>query len=114
MGLPGAGLGGYVAGAMVSSALGVVLNWRRVGRYARMRPRLFQWCTAPALAALLMGLCVNLLFHILRDAGVGGGAAGAVCLVFGTAEYGIALTAQGVDVGALFGIRGGKDGPAAV
>ena len=43
-----------------------------------------------------------------------GGAAGAVCLVFGTAEYGIALTAQGVDVGALFGLRGGKDGPAAV
>ena len=114
MGLPGAGLGGYVAGAMVSSALGVVLNWRRVGRYARMRPRLFQWCTAPVLAALLTGLCVNLLFHILRDAGVGGGAAGAVCLVFGTAEYGIALTAQGVDVGALFGLRGGKDGPAAV
>ena len=114
MGLPGAGLGGYVAGAVVSSALGVVLNWRRVGRYARMRPRLFQLCTAPALAALLTGLCVNLLFHILRDAGVGGGAAGAVCLVFGTAEYGIALTAQGVDVGALFGLRGGKDGPAAV
>ena len=105
MGLPGVGLRGYVAGFAASSALGLLLNWRQVRRYARMRPRLFQWCTAPALSALLMGLCINLLFHFLLRSGTGSGQAVLACLAFGTVEYLTALSAQGVSVRTLFHLR---------
>lgn len=37
-----------------------------------LRAQIFQWCTAPALSALLMGLVINLLFQVLRRAGPGG------------------------------------------
>ena len=114
MGLPGVGLGGYVAGAVASAALGAALNWLQVGRYAHMRPDLFRWCTAPALSALLMGLCVNLLFRLLKDAGAGLAPAMAACLLFGGAEYLAALWAQGVRLGELFRIGGGNPVPPAV
>lgn len=101
MGLPGVGLGGYVAAFVLSSALGLLLNWCQVARYTHMRPRLFQWCTAPALAALLSGLCINLLFHFLVDHGVGEVAAAGACALFGCVEYLAALSAQGTPVGDL-------------
>ena len=106
MGLPGVGLRGYVAGFVASSALGAVLNWRQVARRARMRPRLFQWCTVPVLASLLMGLVVNLLFRVLLDAGADGVAAALACLAFGTVLYLAALLAQGVPVRELFHMGG--------
>ena len=53
MGLPGLGLRGYVAGFLVSTALGLLLNWRDVRRCTGLRPRLFQWLPAPGLSALL-------------------------------------------------------------
>lgn len=102
MGLPGVGLAGYVAAFVVSSALGLLLNWRQVARYAHMRPRLFQWCTAPALSAVLMGLCMNLLFHFLLDSGAGEVPAAGVCALFGCVEYLAALSAQGGSPGELF------------
>ena len=105
MGLPGVGLKGYVAGFVASSALGLLLNWYQVGRYAHMQPRLFQWCTAPALSALLMGLCVNLLFRFLCRSGVEGIWAVLICLLFGSVEYLCALSAQGVSVRALFSLH---------
>ena len=105
MGLPGVGLTGYVAAFVLSSALGLLLNWHQVARYARMRPRLFQWCTAPALSAVLMGLCMNLLFHVLLDCGAGEVPAAGVCALFGCVEYLAALSAQGVPLGELFPTR---------
>ena len=105
IGLPRVGLKGYVAGFVASSALGLLLNWHQVGRYAHMRPRLFQWCTAPALSALLMGLCVNLLFHFLCRSGVEGIWAVLICLLFGSVEYLCALSAQGISVRALFSLH---------
>ena len=70
MGLPGVGLRGYVAGFLASAALGVLLNWWAVRRATGLRAQIFQWCTAPALSALLMGLVINLLFQVLRRAGL--------------------------------------------
>ena len=70
-----------------------------------MQPRLFQWCTAPALSALLMGLCVNLLFRFLCRSGVEGIWAVLICLLFGSVEYLCALSAQGVSVRALFSLH---------
>ena len=106
MGLPGVGLTGYVAAFVLSSVLGALLNWFQVARYARMRPRLFQWCTAPALSALLMGLCMNLLFRFLLNSGAGELPAAGVCALFGAAEYLAALSAQGVAAGELLHPRG--------
>ena len=102
MGLPGVGLGGYVAGFVASSLLGTVLNWIQVRRAVGLRAQVFQWCTAPGLAALLMGLVVNLLFQVLQDAGMDGRWALPVCLAFGAVLYLAALTAQGVSPSQLF------------
>ncbi len=52
------------------AALGVLLNWWAVRRATGLRAQIFQWCTAPALSALLMGLVINLLFQVLRRAGL--------------------------------------------
>ena len=106
MGIPGVGLGGYVAGFVGSALLGVVLNWIQVRRATGLRARVFQWCTAPGLAALLMGLVVNLLFRILLGAGLGGIQTVLACLVFGVILYLAALSAQGVYLGQLFRLGG--------
>jgi len=102
MGLPGVGLGGYVAGYVASSLLGTLLNWRQVRRATGLKPQIFQWCTAPALSALLMGLSVNLLFRVLLDAGLSAWGAIGLCACFGAVLYLAALQAQGVRLRRLF------------
>lgn len=106
MSLPGVGLGGYVAGFTASSLLGVLLNWVQVRRAAGLRAQVFQWCTAPGLAALLMALVVRLLFRVLRDAGMDGRWALAACAAFGAVLYLAALAAQGVYPAQLLRRRG--------
>lgn len=101
MGIPGVGLAGYVAAALLSSALALVLNWRDVARALELRLLLFQWCTAPALASVLMALCVRLLFRLLPGYGLGQDSSALVCLLFGAVLYLAALQAQGVSPAAL-------------
>ena len=105
VGLPGVGLKGYVAAALVSELLGVGLNLTSLCRAAGLRPEFFRWLTAPGLAALLMGLDVNLLFHVLKDRGMSGGTSGAVCLLFGVVVYLSALAALGISLRELLGIQ---------
>ena len=81
------------------------LNWRAVRRATGLVPRVFQWCTAPALSALLMGLVINLLFQVLQDAGLGALPAILACLTFGIVLYLAALSAQGIWPGRLFRLR---------
>lgn len=105
MGLPGVGLKGYVAGFLASAALGVLLNWWAVRRATGLRAQIFQWCTAPALSALLMGLVINLLFQVLRRAGLEALPAALACLLFGGVLYLAALQAQGIHLRRLFRLR---------
>ena len=102
MGLPGVGLAGYVAGCVASAALGVLLNWLEIRRVTGLRARMFQWCIAPALSALLAGLVARLLFRVLLDAGMGVLSGAGVCLLFGGVLYLAALQAQGLHLGRLF------------
>lgn len=102
MGLPGMGLMGYVAGFVLSAALGAWLNWRVVHKATGLKARVFAWCVAPGLAALLMGLVVRLLFQVLRAAGMGDLPNLAVCAVFGMVLYLAALQAQGVPFSGIF------------
>ena len=85
-----------MAGAVLSSLLGTALTLVLVGRAIGLKPRIFQWVTAPALASLLMGLNCNLLFRYLKDQGLSPLPAGMACLIFGLVLYGAALQAQGV------------------
>lgn len=96
MSLPGWGLRGYVAACLLSAAVGAVLNWARVQRAVKMRPRLFQWCAAPFLAALLTGLCTRLLFLALLRAGLSQALSCLTCLPFALVLYLAALFAQGM------------------
>ena len=45
---------------------------RAVRRATGLRAQIFQWCTAPALSALLMGLVIDLLFQVLLPRRPGG------------------------------------------
>lgn len=67
-----------------------------------LRAQIFQWCTAPALSALLMGLVINLLFQVLRRAGLEALPAALACLLFGGVLYLAALQAQGIHLRRLF------------
>lgn len=102
VGRPGVGLMGYVLAALVSSLAGVMLGMVSLWRATGLRPQLFQWLTAPGLAALLMGLLTNLLFRVLTDRGLDGAPAAGVCLAFGAVVYLAALNAQGVQLRTLF------------
>ena len=102
MGLPGVGLRGYVAGFVLSAALGAWLNWRGVGKATGLKARFFAWCAAPGLAALLMGLVTRLLFLTLRSHGLADIPNLGVCLVFGGVFYLAALQAEGVSLRSIF------------
>ena len=67
-------------------------------RRAGLRLALFQWLTAPGLAALLAALNANLLLRVLKDNGLSSLAAGLVCLLFALVLYLAALHAQGVSL----------------
>ena len=103
--LPGVGLKGYVAGFLVSAVVGLGLNALSVARATGLRLRLFPWLLSPGLASLLMGLTVNLLFRVVRNAGVPLPAAIGLCAAFGVIEYLAALQAQGVRVWELVRLR---------
>lgn len=96
MGQSGVGLRGYVEGLLVSTVLGILLNWRSLRRAIGLKFQFFRWVAAPGLSALLAGLCVNLLFPVLTGAGLGEMSACLACFAFGAALYLCALIAQGV------------------
>ena len=96
MALPGVGLRGYVEALLLSTLLGLWLNWRSVSRALDMTPRLFAWLVAPLLSALLSGLCGNLLLPILLRAGVGLVSACIATAAFAALLYLSAMAAQGV------------------
>lgn len=102
VGIPGVGLKGYVAGFLVSSVLGLALNLISTIRATGLRLRPFEWLVSPALAAILMGLCINLLFRWMGDCGASLPLAVTFCVVFGAVEYLAALQAQGIKLRQLF------------
>ena len=94
--LPGVGMAGYVAGAVVSTALELGLCLWQIVRVTGLEVRPFQWMAAPGLAAALAGLTGNLLFRVLKDSGLSPISAGLATLLFALVLYLAALQAQGV------------------
>lgn len=92
------GLAGYVTGYLVTCVLAFVLDLRSVCAATGLKPDWLAQFLSPVLAALLMGLCANLLFRALTDGGVGTPLSAAVTAVFGLLLYLAALQAQGVGV----------------
>ncbi len=105
VGIPGVGLLGYVWAFLISSLVGMMLGAISLHRATGLKLQLFQWITAPGLAALLMGLCVNLLFQVLGDLGLSGLVSALLCLVFGTVLYLAALVAQGIHLSPFLRLR---------
>lgn len=94
--LPGVGMAGYVAGAVVSTALELGLCLWQIVRATGLRVRPFRWMAAPGLASLLAGLTGNLMFRALKDSGLEPVPAGLGTLGFTLVLYLAALQAQGV------------------
>ncbi|MCD7881869.1 MAG: oligosaccharide flippase family protein [Clostridiales bacterium] len=63
----GNGLTGFLFGLILSSLLGVALRLGLIVRHTGLHLNLFQSFSAPALGALLAGLCVRLLYRTLAD-----------------------------------------------
>ena len=96
MAVPGVGLRGYVEGVLLSTLVGVWLNWRRVSRLVGLRLRLFPWLLAPGLAALLAALCARLLYYRVLAGGAAEGTACLVCLAAGGIVALSTLAAEGI------------------
>ncbi len=94
--LPGVGMAGYVAGALAANALELLLCLGWAVRRAGLRLEPFRWLAAPGLAALLSGLCANLLFRVLKDSGLSPLWGALAALPFSLVLYLAALQAQGV------------------
>ncbi len=103
--LPGVGLEGYAAAAVISSILELTLCLWAVHRYISLSLRWFDWLTAPCLAAALSSLCANLLFRVLKDSGLLPVSAGLAALLFGVVLALAALQAQGVDLRGSLSLR---------
>lgn len=92
------GLSGYVAGFALTCALAFALDLRSVCAATGLRPDWLEQFLCPVLAALLMGLCANLLFRALTDGGAGVPLSAAVTVGFALVLYLAALQAQGVGI----------------
>lgn len=90
------GLGGFVAGFVISSLIGMLCDLRSLCRTAKLKPAIRVWFLAPVLAAVLTGMWGRLLFRILTDSGAGHGAACLAVVVLGGLLYLAALQAQGI------------------
>lgn len=95
MGRPGVGLRGYVEGLVLSTVLGLWLNWHAVRRALGLRPDWFRWVLAPGLAAALAALDANLLLRVLAGSGMGPWPRCAVTLAFAALVYLGAMKAMG-------------------
>ena len=89
------GLSGYIAGYLVSSLLGVEANRKAVGRILGLRASIYLSVLPFALAAVLLGFCVDALFHRLLGLGLSLFTALAISALFGIFLYLAALQAQG-------------------
>ena len=96
MGRPGMGMQGFVAGLVISSALGMVLCAGAVVRCTGLRLRLWRTAGMPALAALLAMETSALLLRRLQDAGAGEPLGVGAALVLGAVMYLSALWAMGI------------------
>ena len=103
------GLGGFVAGFVLSSLAGMALNLHSVLRAAGLKNRIYRWFARPLLgAALLWGWC-SLLFRILERAGCPTLWSCLICAILGLVLYVAALQAQGVPIRQqLPKLRGGR------
>lgn len=90
------GLSGYIAGFVLASLTGFLLDLSVLCRTADLRPTWRDWFLSPVLSALLMGLCCSLLFRWLTDHGLSHAAGCLILVPFGLILYLAALQAQGV------------------
>ncbi len=90
------GLGGFVAGFVCSSLVGTALDLVSICRAAKLRPAWAKWFLSPMLAALLTGLCSNLLFRWLTDRGASHAVGCLAVVPFGLILYFAAVQAQGM------------------
>ena len=65
--LPGIGMEGYAAAALISSGAEFLIALFLVRQYSPLGASFFSWLTAPGLSALLTGLWSSLLFQYLKD-----------------------------------------------
>lgn len=103
--LPQIAMGGYVAGALISTLLEVVLCLWFAVHYTGLKLQLFSLLTAPGLASLLSALTTNLLFRYLKDSGLDLLPAGLVSLLFALVLYLTALHTQGVQLKKVLQIK---------
>lgn len=87
--LPGIGMGGYVAGALLTHLLELALCLRAVMRETGLRPDWFGWAVVPGLAGALAGWNSVLLLRLLQDKGLSPLWAGIVTLLFGGVQYAV-------------------------
>ena len=97
MGRGGRGMGGFVAGMVLSGALGMVLALWAVCRYTGLRPSLWRAAVGPVLAALLCRQTALLLLEVLTRAGASAWTQVSVTLVLGLAVYIGAMCAMGLE-----------------
>lgn len=81
-GRPGVGMGGYVAGILLSAALELVLCLSAVVRTTGLQLELGRWLLPPGLAAALAGLNGHILLRVLKDSGMAGPWAAGVTFLF--------------------------------
>ncbi|MFI3249434.1 MAG: oligosaccharide flippase family protein [Eubacteriales bacterium] len=104
--VPRFGLSGFVYGLLFLSGFHTILQCVIMLKLTKTPLNLFAWLTAPALSATLMGLCANLLYRAMEDAGVETLITLVVVTVFSIVLYSVCMICQGVSFEALLGKTG--------
>lgn len=90
------GLGGYVAGFLLSSLVGMGLNLISVLRHTAMPFKFAEWFLCPLLSATLMGLCAHFLRTAFLNGGLSASLSSMIAAALGLVVYTAALQAQGL------------------
>ncbi|MDD6159581.1 MAG: oligosaccharide flippase family protein [Oscillospiraceae bacterium] len=96
------GMGGFAAGFVLSSLVGMGLNLQCVIRAAGLSLRPYRWFGRPLLGAGLVWAWCRLFFRILQDAQFPLMGACGLCAAMGTALYIAAMQAQGCSLKGTF------------
>lgn len=98
VGIPSVGMGGFVAGFIVSGAVGFILNFNAIVKRLSLRIRFTNWFVNPLLASVFSALTANIFFDFISAHIASRPILLILSFSFGFAVYALTLYALGTDI----------------
>lgn len=98
VGIPHVGMRGFVAGYIVSGAVGFILNFIAIARRLSLKIRFTNWFVNPILASVFSAMLSNIFFDFISHSISSRPAAITLAFIFGFIVYALTLYSLGTDI----------------